>query len=61
MKDRIIPMRWLLTWKPLTEPASPGDRWPHEGQSQEILIGYRTWRSEIPALVPGCCRQPLLQ
>ena len=21
MRDRIIPMRWLLTWKPLSEPA----------------------------------------
>ena len=38
-KDRIIPMRWLLTWKPLSEPAKAGrqDRAegrPHEGQGQ---------------------------
>ena len=46
MQDRIIPMRWLLTWKPLSEPAKPGDKTVRKGglmkaKARVILIGYK--------------------
>ncbi|CAE7563794.1 TY5A [Symbiodinium sp. CCMP2592] len=46
MKDRTIPMRWLLTWKPLTETPSKDDKTVrkgglHKAKARVILIGYK--------------------
>ena len=65
MKDRIIPMRWLLTWKPLTEPGSPSDAPSAKAdckrqrlESSSLGTITQILRSEIRGPVPVYCRQP---